>query len=31
MLEDPFSEFIVKENKTCKKENVEADLNDKYW
>ena len=31
MLEDPFEEFIVKENKTCKKENIEADLNDKYW
>ena len=31
VLEDPFEEFIVKENKTCKKELVEADLNDKYW
>ena len=31
VLEDPFEEFIVKENKTCKKENIEADLNDKYW
>ena len=31
MLEDPFEEFIVKENKACKKENIEADLNDKYW
>ena len=31
MLEDPFEEFIVKENKSCKKENIEADLNDKYW
>ena len=31
MLEDPFEEFIVRENKNCKKENIEADLNDKYW
>ena len=31
VLEDPFQEFIVKENKACKKENIEADLNDKYW
>lgn len=31
VLEDPFDEFIVKENKNCKKENIEADLNDKYW
>jgi len=31
VLEDPFSEFIVKENKNCKKENIEVDLNDKYW
>ena len=31
VLEDPFEEFIVKENKNCKKENIEADLNDKYW
>ena len=31
ILEDPFNEFIVKENTNCKKENIEADLNDKYW
>ena len=31
VLEDPFEEFLVKENKNCKKENIEADLNDKYW
>lgn len=31
VLEDPFCEFIVKENRQCKKENIEADLNDKYW
>ena len=31
VLEDPFTEFIVKENTNCKKENIEADLNDKYW
>jgi len=31
VLEDPFSEFFVKENRHFKKENVEKDLNDKYW
>lgn len=31
MLEDPFGEFIVKENKSCSKENIEKDFNDKYW
>ena len=31
VLEDPFNEFFVKENRSCKKENVEKDLNDKYW
>ena len=31
VLEDPFNEFFVKENRNCKKENVEKDLNDKYW
>lgn len=30
-LEDPFGEFFVKENRSFKKENVEKDLNDKYW
>ena len=30
-LEDPFNEFFVKENRNHKKENVERDLNDKYW
>lgn len=31
VLEDPFQEFIVRENKSCLKENIEVDLNDKYW
>ena len=31
VLEDPFNEFFVKENRFFKKENVEKDLNDKYW
>lgn len=31
ILEDPFQEFFVKENTSCKKENIESDLNDKYW
>lgn len=31
VLEDPFNEFFVKENRFYKKENVEKDLNDKYW
>ena len=31
VLEDPFQEFIVKENRNCRKENIEVDLNDKYW
>jgi len=31
ILEDPFEEFIVKENTTCKKEDIERDLNDRYW
>ena len=30
-LEDHFDEFIVKENKDCKKEAIENDLNDRYW
>jgi gamma-tubulin complex component 2 len=30
-LEDHFDEFIVKENKECKKEAIENDLNDRYW
>jgi len=28
ILEDPFQEFIVKENKSYLKENVETDFND---
>jgi gamma-tubulin complex component 2 len=31
ILEDPFNEFIVKENKQCSKENIERDFNDQYW
>lgn len=28
VLEDPFGEFIVRENKACSKENIEKDFND---
>lgn len=28
ILDDPFEEFIVKENKNCSKENIEKDFND---
>ena len=31
VLEDPFNEFFVKENKACSKENIERDFNDQYW
>lgn len=31
MLEDPFLEFLVGENRSFRKENVELDLNDRYW
>jgi gamma-tubulin complex component 2 len=31
MLEDPFGEFIIKENRNCRKENIERDFNDQYW
>lgn len=31
ILDDPFGEFFVRENKLCKKENIELDLNDRYW
>lgn len=31
ILDDPFEEFIVKENKNCMKENIEKDFNDQYW
>ena len=31
ILEDPFNEFIVKENKNYSKENIEKDFNDQYW
>jgi gamma-tubulin complex component 2 len=31
ILEDPFNEFIVRENKACLKENIEKDFNDNYW
>ena len=31
VLEDPFNEFIVRENKNCSKENIEKDFNDQYW
>lgn len=30
-MEDPFNEFIVKENKNYSKENIEKDFNDQYW
>lgn len=30
-LKDPFSEFIVRENKVLQKENIGRDFNDKYW
>ena len=31
MLDDPFNEFFIRENRLCKKENIELDLNDRYW
>lgn len=31
VLKDPFSEFIVRENKVLQKENIGRDFNDKYW
>ena len=31
ILEDPFEEFIVKENRGMSKENIEKDFNDQYW
>jgi len=31
VLEDPFDEFFIRENRKCKKENIELDLNDRYW
>lgn len=31
VLEDPFNEFFIKENRQCKKENIGLDLNDRYW
>ncbi len=31
MLEDPFNEFIVRENKSLNKESLEKDFNDQQW
>ncbi len=31
VLEDPFNEFIVRENKSKSKENIEKDFDDQYW
>ena len=31
VLDDPFNEFFIRENRQCKKENIELDLNDRYW
>ena len=31
ILDDPFQEFIVQENKNCSKDKIEKDFNDQYW
>ena len=31
MLEDPFNEFIVRENKAKNKDSLEKDFDDQYW
>jgi gamma-tubulin complex component 2 len=31
VLEDPFTEFFISENRQFRKENIELDLNDRYW
>ena len=31
VLEDPFNEFLIRENRQWKKENIGLDLNDRYW
>jgi gamma-tubulin complex component 2 len=31
VLEDPFNEFIVRENRAKSKENIERDFDDHYW
>lgn len=31
VLDDPFNEFIIKEDKKCSKENIQTDFNDQYW
>ena len=31
VLDDPFSEFIIKEDKSQNKENIANDFSDKYW
>lgn len=31
ILDDPFNEFLVKEDPTMNKDNIEKDFNDSYW
>lgn len=31
VLDDPFSEFIIKEDRSQNKENIANDFSDKYW
>ena len=31
LLEDPFNEFFISEHRQFRKENIEQDLNDRYW
>lgn len=31
ILDDPFNEFLVKEDSTMNKDNIEKDFNDSYW
>jgi len=31
VLEDPFNEFFIRENRQCRKEDIELDMNDRYW
>ena len=31
VLDDPFNEFLVEEDVTMNKDNIEKDFNDSYW